>query len=846
MVDGLRIGNADRLQTLLGHDTRLLMRVGALLKAELAISETLLAQGQEIPGLQELLRDRSLGQAQGEDLEALITAHCGDNSEVVTARASDGWRVLAHIDEVDNPLVAATATAQPATQSGHGQHADLVLLADQLPEAMSRALRSLLAASSDELRAAAVEQLRYLRPGLPLLQALIPLFLGDGAPLVRDAARRLLIDSGVRPAVSRLMDHLQEPDERSLPALREELALLKAEDAELAITALRSGLRQAASGNTVIALAEPLTSALVQSAQLEPFLADLIEQGSSLNLLGLVRQLQEIDGAIVKGYLQKLLGHSREGDARLIAFLVHPGVILADELLQRGLDLLLSPAADPSDRMGLASALLRAANGEAIRAALVTQSSDLAKVRDSAAIWLIGEWAREGAFTVQQAETLLTPLLSLIEQGSGPQVSTLLEQGLPASLPLSPELAGLAIPELGEVAARTRSPRNLELIERIMLRLAPGNPELCWRLIEEHPHAEPRRLGLTCLPLALAGAEAQIIADTIARCLRWCQRLPSGGRQVKDRRQEQALALCIAGELLHQEQVPVNEEFRELASAIDQTASALGPHGWQALGIIAAGRHCHPSRRSSLVTGFLQTCLREVSDQGTHEQTISTRQGEQQTVVFDPSLSAHTHFVPDLLRALNIAARSPYLPAPLLRQVVEGLSSHFAAIARWEVMWAPGNINQLAQLLSGLASESSFPNHLRRLIVRALQTRLSQPEMVRALARVLAADPNGELAAQAAQSLEAVISHQADGRYLDDERVELAHALVEFLAIADLGDDDALLRRRLAATLSGLKRQCRETCRIRLRELLALPINQELGQRLAWAHSSTLPVPEIR
>ena len=95
MVHGLRIEDAPTLQELLMADQRLLARVGALLQAELAITAAVLTECTKMQGLRELLMDRNLAQADGDQADAIIQQHCGDSFGLLLTTATDGWRVLA-------------------------------------------------------------------------------------------------------------------------------------------------------------------------------------------------------------------------------------------------------------------------------------------------------------------------------------------------------------------------------------------------------------------------------------------------------------------------------------------------------------------------------------------------------------------------------------------------------------------------------------------------------------------------------------------------------------------------------------------------------------------------------
>ena len=151
-------------------------------------------------GLRELLMDRSLAKADGDQADAIIQQHCGDASGLLLTTATDGWRVLAFDDELDNPLLNGLAS-ESAVEEAEPQNE----LRAALPTHLHPAVDALTAATSDGERAAAVEQLRYHKPSLQALRHLTPLFLGDGSPQVREAARRLLTESGAHPSIYRLL-----------------------------------------------------------------------------------------------------------------------------------------------------------------------------------------------------------------------------------------------------------------------------------------------------------------------------------------------------------------------------------------------------------------------------------------------------------------------------------------------------------------------------------------------------------------------------------------------------------------------------------------------------------------
>ena len=137
--------------------------------------------------------------------------------------------------------------------------------------------------------------------------------------------------------------------------------------------------------------------------------------------------------------------------------------------------------------MPIATALLQAEKPNDHYKGIYAGCNGRTQVFDSASLWLIGEWARDGFIADDDRDALQQLLLICCEQGDGPQVNTLLEQRLHEFPYRESAHAASFIAALGELAARTRATRNLDLIQSQIQDLAPGEVQACWQLIEEHP-----------------------------------------------------------------------------------------------------------------------------------------------------------------------------------------------------------------------------------------------------------------------------------------------------------------------------------------------------------------------
>jgi hypothetical protein len=782
MPNGLRAADAPQIQRLVGDDRRLLLRIGALLQERIAFSEPVLAEIPQMDGLRALIMDRGLAKVtEASDFTTLAEGHCGPDNDLAWARSEDGWGVCCFSDELGNPLLA-----EQDSQADHS----LEHLLTRLSDSQAAAVQALGAASSDEQRAAAVEQLRYAHPGVDLLTELIPSLLVDGSERVIAATEQLLGEAGLRRVV---IDEFVQ-------------AVISAGWAP----------------QTLLDLVAACAPALATAPQLAGLLESAIGHGRTLSLISLVRRLQAIDGPHVDETLRSLLGRSAAEDARLLALLARPERELEPELVAQAMDLLLSRGDDIGERLPLAGALMRAAAPAATTEALVERVDRLARVHEGAIFWLLGELTRLGSVDTGIATAVLPALVNQISAESGPQITALLEQQLLRNLPLTAAQRGQTIEPLGELAARTRDPRTLDLIQANLTGLGPDQIEGLWRLIEEHPHRHGRALGLRALGDLLEQAHGVDLAQAVPRGLK---ALPSLG----DAGERGLLLLALA----RGSQVEPGDAATEMAQSIDDAASNLGAAGWEALGHLAAGPNCAPDRRSALIDLLLRRVLAQV---GGPQPDRRRGPEDQPTFELDASLSAHTQHVPVLLDALARVAASAYVPAPLVRHVIDGLSKRYEETIRWQVVWAPGNIQHLAAVLGGLAARAEFPAHLRRRVVETMELRLENPLVAALLVGCHRADAEGagELVGRAAASLRRLVRLLADGRFLDDELPQLAAVLADFLAISRLGDeaaDDQAARRQLIQALSSLRRHIPERSRIALRQIQS-GLDSDLADRL--------------
>jgi hypothetical protein len=240
MLRGLRTIDAPILQRLCAGDTRLYLRLGALLQANVAITAAALEAAVTSPQGKQLLNDRRLKEVPPPGFAALVAEHgCAELGLLLTdgeSGAEVGWRVIALDDEVGNPLLASESSETVAEVVPDISAFNTMV--SSLTPALRVPVEGLLQARADDQRAAALEQLRYAAPPLEVVSELMPMLLADAAELVRERAIGLLVACGASISVVDLIRALHRRDESALGRLAESLANLPSAQLEVVVAAL--------------------------------------------------------------------------------------------------------------------------------------------------------------------------------------------------------------------------------------------------------------------------------------------------------------------------------------------------------------------------------------------------------------------------------------------------------------------------------------------------------------------------------------------------------------------------------------------------------------------------------
>jgi hypothetical protein len=822
MITGLRAADAPLIQRLVQGDMKLLLRLGALLQDGLAVSEaalqSLVASG--VAGDKGgLLLDRRLKTITAEGFPALAKEF--DQEDLLLTTAADGVRVIALSDELGNLLTAALQPVQEAAPAG------INAVVAQLAPSLRGPVEGLLAARADDQRAAALEQLRYAMPPLPVVCELMPMLLADGAEMVRERAIALLMASGAHVAVVDAIRAIQRGDDVALARQAEPLSRLPAAQQELAIAAVLAQLSRGLATPGLVTLTRGLAPVLAGHASLERLFELLLPR--KLSLLELVRELQLHDRERVDALLTRNLGLDVDQDAQLIVLLAAPTASPVTSpagisaLLTRGLGLLLAAEQAPRERMALAAALRRLDAFLADRplAGMLAhiEAPVYARAFDTSVYWLLADLCRDGVVSTADGELLATTCRRLLREAGGPHLIALLEQQLPALLPASPAARLALVEPTVETVARFHDDRSREVVAACVVSLGVIALSALWEALADHPRLEVRLLCIELIgDLTIVGGTATTPA---------IERLLTAVNRVVETGERTALVVAAARLVAADPAATVELHGRVLAAT-----NGLGDQGLLALGPLVASTVCASDIRLDLTERLLRTLQENVPDAPV---TTETDLGNLElTYILDDALTRHTDAIPQVLRALAEIGAAATVAPELQHKIMERMCRQWRRVAAWEIVWGPGNIRELGETIAALAERRECPPSQRVQAAEALLIAANQLTIARALARVFISGTGTYLSTLAGRAAARLVQLAAEDYYADDERADLVEVMVDFLAIADLGKEDQHLRRRLINLIANLQPHATSRARLRLRYLRE-SMDATMQDRLGWA-----------
>jgi hypothetical protein len=814
MITGLRASDAQTLTRLCAGDQRLFLRIGALMQGKLAFTEAALSVLLGREDLKKLIMDQRLRAAKEKDFQAMLSEAKADGEGLVLV-VEDDWRVVALGDEVDNPLTGAgSSSVRTAVIDDLPLNAVVATLSPALREPVEGFLR----ANADDQRAAALEQLRYATPPLHVVKELMPMILADGAELVRERAIGLLVASGAHTAVIDLIRALMRNDHAGMQRHADIVSNLPAVQLDLVIAAVMAVAGRGQASQALVGICESLAEHLAHHPSLDRLIELLLP--NQLSLVEFARAVQEHHAERLNSILQKSLGQGAITDVNIIILLAGPEMAGNDRLLDRGVELLLTPNEDPQERMALAGALRRLDQNKTLAKRIAAYGTKMLTSRDTTVYWLLAELCKDGAVEAKVANELAVTMRKLMREAPGPHLVTMLEQQLAMHLPASDENRASLVEPMGEIIARFRDVRTHELVAHAIVSIGAPAVPAAWDLLEDHPHLSVRELIAGVIPELLADANAKTALAAVDRLL-------DGLERAKQSREKAALVTAAARLV----QVKSLENDPQPTKRVEQLCEGLGEASIDALGWIGAGKHIDPTRRLDVTETMLGTLMAELPD--TPMQKSIDPQTDDATYVVDPHLGAHTENVPRLLQALYRIGASVHTPPQLLRRLVDQLAKQWGLVSTWKVVWGPGNVQELAKVLGRLAALERCPGPVKLRICEALVPRIGQLSVARILASVFATADGAYLSDLAGKSAEQLVKLSNDKYFADDEQEELCETLIDILAIPHLGANADSTRKRLAGVLGANRAHLPNRGRMRLRELTKF-FNDDLKMRLEW------------
>lgn len=813
MLTGLRASDANTLTRLCAGDQRLFLRIGALLQAKLAFTEAALSQMLGKETLKKIVMDQRLRQVNADGFVRLVEEANAADDGLLLINEGD-WRVIALADEVDNPLVAAASGAHAAVVDEQPMNAVVATLAP----AVRGPVEGFLKANADDQRAAALEQLRYATPSLQVVKDLMPMILADSAELVRERAIGVLVASGAHTAVIDLIRALLRNDQAGMARHTEIAAHLAPVQLDLVIAAVMAVAGRGQASQALVSICQPLAAHLARHPSLDRLIELLLP--TRLSLVELARALQKHEAERVNQLLRKSLGQGVGTDVNIIILLAGPEMAGDDRLLDRGVELLLSPNEEPQERMALAGALRRLDRDKTLAKRIATYGMRILTSRDTTVYWLLAELSKDGSVNAAVGDELTAIMRKIMREAPGPHLVALLEQQLAAHLPATPEQRAGMVEPMGEIIARFRDERTRDLVSHAIVSIGAAAIGPAWDLVEDHPHQAVRELIAGIIPDLLANADRKATMAAIERLLDGLTRATQA--------REKAALLTASARLAQAESVGDDDGPTK---RVDELAKGMGEASIDALGHLAAGRHLDPTRRLDILESLLSAVMAELPDTPMQKSVDPSTQDT--TFIVDPTLGAHTENVPRMLQALYRIGSSAHTPPQLLRRLVDQLSKQWGLVSSWKIVWGPGNVQELAKILGRLAAQERCPGPVRLRICEALMPRVGQLIVARILAGIFAAAEGSYLSELAGKAAEQLVKLSGEKYFADDEQEELCETLIDVLAIPHLGNNGDPLRKRLIGLLSATRAHLGNRARIRLREL-ATKLDDDLRQRLEW------------
>jgi len=351
-----------------------------------------------------------------------------------------------------------------------------------------------------------------------------------------------------------------------------------------------------------------------------------------------------------------------------------------------------------------------------------------------------------------------------------------------------------------EKVESTVSRLGLPVAEQLLARTSPErSPEERMRAV--------RLLGEWALNVKAPRGQITRMQQTVTEVLRRLQALT-----LEEKFPDRGELLCALGKLVSSPAASkegdalITRTLLEAAKGNDQT---IVPRALEGLTYVAASRRAQADLIHATAELLRHVLSEMVMDLGTDTTSVD---GE--TVIEIKGGEKFTHFLPILVRGMSRIACSSSCPPAIMRSLSEELLVRWKKICNGSLMWGPANASLLVQALKELGSHKMFPPDLRLEILRTFAPKHVQTPILHAIAEILAADDTPATAIGAVTIGYAILGRRGkEGTFPSEDREDILKALVRIGGRRVLGspssegqDKASALRRMIVdEVFKGLK-----------------------------------------
>ena len=854
----------------LGVSRRLLVRVGALLKKNVEITEAVLETARPGTPHEALLLDPALleqaAELDEERLRALAGKHLGAAAAALTVAPGEApARVICLREELETTEAWSAAEAPPGATPPPAQDAQPPVSAPlATTDVPARSLAPRLAPGSasaealftpvelDRLRlklvtasqpAERIEALRLLAYApLPMHEKAEVIFraLEDRHADVRAEGAALLSLLGVSDELAEAMQALTAADEANrLRAADRLLHCLTTETPDLgraavAVTTLAS-LKLEPPGASAAKYLEILALCAPALAAAAPRVAELIRVCMRLlsaalgrdapprtaerltpPLLRLLRSLAQAAPAVVQPLLREERG--KAADRAVEAFLLQvlldaapAGTPEEEELLKWCAQFIAHDTEEGRDSRVVGMSM--AARGEAAVRPLVAVFAEATPSGQRYILRLTDDLVRYRKVSGPGREQFAEIVLRAMDSTYRPLRMTAMScRGLAhedVSEPLRAKLAEAFLASLTDFAFRA----DREIAEDTVALLGlPAVEPLRRHLAPERPPDQriqaARLVGKLALELKPSAGQMVRATEAVTDLLRLLQGLALEPSFPDRRELLTATGKLVASPAATREAAEV--VTRHLLADVRSGDAQRHLQALEGLTWVASSRRAQ-AELIEVVVSELQRTL----EQAQTEITAQTREVDGELVIEIPDDHGLTELVPVALGGVSRIACSRSCPPHVIRGLVDLLTGHWRKILAGEILWGPGNAAHLVRALQDVGSSPNLPPDLRLQILKALAPRLMYAPVLPAVGAILAA-ADGPATSGAALALGLAITNQrgSDGKYPLEDREDILRVLGKVAGRKHLGATDAAgqekARRFREAVLDDLFRGAQE------------------------------------